>query len=147
MRASWRVPKIIQDLHWTSHVSAACFASEKSFLQAGHKFYCLFQHHLDSVEKRLGLGKPHGIVFCSINLSNLVWTKGFDTIILLFSRSLQVWKIRIEWQFCTQDEVEGGNLSRVSQFLNEMTPWKWKFIVEKPWDHPICQMNITECFF
>ena len=31
-------------------------------------------------------------------------------------------------------------------FSNEMTPWKWKFKVEKPWVKPICQMNITECF-
>ena len=36
------------------------------------------------------------IVFCYINLSNLVCTKGFDTIIFLFSRSLQVWKMRIK---------------------------------------------------
>ena len=25
-----------------------------------------------------------------------------------------------------------------------MTPWKRKFIVEKPWDQAICQMNKTE---
>ena len=34
-----------------------------------------------------------------------------------FSRSLRVWKMRIEWQFCTRDEVEGVNLSRDSQFF------------------------------
>ena len=34
------------------------------------------------------------IVFCF--LSNLVCTKGFDSIIFLFSRSLRVWKMRIE---------------------------------------------------
>ena len=34
-----------------------------------------------------------------------------------FSRSLWVWKVRIEWQFCTRDEVEGVNLSQYSQFF------------------------------
>ena len=40
------------------------------------------------------------IVFCCINLSNLQCMKDFDAIIFLFSRSLQVWKMRMEWQFC-----------------------------------------------
>ena len=32
----------------------------------------------------------------SIFYTNLVWTKGFDNIIFLFFRVLQVWKMRIE---------------------------------------------------
>ena len=34
-----------------------------------------------------------------------------------FSQNNLVWKMRIEWQFCTRDEVEGVNLSRDFQFF------------------------------
>ena len=87
------------------------------------------------------------IVFCYINLSNLVWTKGFDTIIFLFSRSLRVWKMRIEWQFCTRDEVEGVNLSRDSQFFKRDDSVKMEIYSGKPWVQPICQIYITKRFF
>ena len=39
------------------------------------------------------------IVFCCINLSNLLGTRCFDTIIFLFSRICWVWKMRIECDF------------------------------------------------
>ena len=68
-----------------------------------------------------------GIVFCYINFSNLECTKGFDTTIFLFSGSLQVWKIRMELQFCQPRQSRGGK--SVMRF-SEMTPRKWKFIVE-----------------
>ena len=50
--------------------------------------------------------------FVKFGVNKRFWHYNFP-----FSRSLRVWKMRIEWQFCTRDEVEGVNLSRDSQFF------------------------------
>ena len=50
--------------------------------------------------------------FVKFGVNKRFWHYNFP-----FSRSLWVWKMRIEWQFCTRDEVEGVNLSRDSQFF------------------------------
>ena len=42
------------------------------------------------------------IVFCYINLSNLLCTKGFDTINFPFTRNDRVWKMWFESRFCYQ---------------------------------------------
>ena len=52
--------------------------------------------------------------FVKFGVNKRFWHYNF-----LFSRSLRVWKMRIEWQFCTRDEVEGVNLSRDSQFFEQ----------------------------
>ena len=47
----------------------------------------------------------------------MVCTKGFDAIIFWFSRSLLVWKIRFEWQFCQLRLSQGGkSITRFSFF-------------------------------
>ena len=69
--------------------------------------------------------------------------KRFDTIIFLFSRRLRVWKMRIEWQFCPRDEVEGVNLSQDSQFFKRDDSVKMEIYSGKPWVQPICQIYIT----
>ena len=82
-------------------------------------------------------------VFCYIICQIWCEKKGFDIIIFLFSRSLRVWKMRIEWQFCTRDEVEGVNLSRDSQFFKRDDSVKMEIYSGKPWVQPICQIYIT----
>ena len=60
---------------------------------------------------------PWTMLFCYINLSNLVWTKGFDTIIFHFPGVFKFGKWESNDNFATWDEVERVNLSRDSQFL------------------------------
>ena len=57
------------------------------------------------------------IVFCYINLSNLLWTKGFDTINFPFMRNNRVWKMRFESRFCYQGEAEVVNPAWDSRYL------------------------------
>ena len=66
------------------------------------------------------------IVFCYINLSNLVWTKGFDTIIFRSPAVFEFGKYGSNDNFATWDEVEGVNLSRNSQFSEQDDSMKMK---------------------
>ena len=59
--------------------------------------------------------------FCSHQIWQIYITKGFVTIIFLFSRSLQVWKMRIEWQFCHLRQSRGGKF--VDRFSIFQTRW------------------------
>ena len=59
------------------------------------------------------------IVFCYINLSNLVWKKSFDTIIFRFLGVFKFGKWESSDNFATRDEVEGVNLSQDSQFFEQ----------------------------
>ena len=87
------------------------------------------------------------LVFCYINLSNLLWTKGFDIINFPLTRNDRVWKMRLESRFCNWSKAEVVNPAWDSHFYNKIIPCIGNFIVEKPWVKPIWHINRQGVFF
>ena len=75
--------------------------------------------------------KERKIVFCFINLSNLLWAKAFDNINFPFTRNDRVWKMIFDSRFCCQGEAELVNPAWDSHFYNKIIQWIGNFMVEK----------------
>ena len=62
-----------------------------------------------------------------------------------FSRCLRVWKMKIEWQFCTRDKVKGVNLLWDSQFFKRDESVKMEIHSGKTLS-PANLSNLEACF-